>query len=114
VKQANPALDAAGLRSFLSSRALVLGVPGPDELFGVGKLLLGIAPAALPRKAAKVVRCVVPKLRGKTVKQARRALAKAHCSLGRVRGARRGTVSTQSPRAGKRVAKGTKIRVRLR
>jgi subtilisin family serine protease len=112
VKQAHPSLDAAGLRSFLESRALDLGVPGPDELFGVGKLLLGAAPAALPRKV-HAVGCVVPKLRGKTIAQARRALARAHCSLGRVQRRGKGPIVAQSPRAGRRLAPGARIRVIL-
>jgi subtilisin family serine protease len=110
-KQANPSFDAAALRAFLESRALDLGVPGRDELFGIGKLTLGAAPAALPRKA-RFVTCVVPNLRGKTIAQARRALVKAHCSLGRVRAAAKGRrVVSQSPRAGRRLAAGSRIRV---
>lgn len=112
VKEANPGFDAADLRAFLESRALDLGVPGRDELFGVGKLMLGAAPTALPRRA-RVVTCIVPNLRGKTVAQARRALRKANCSLGTVRrpsaGARR--VVSQAPRAGRHLAPGARIRV---
>jgi subtilisin family serine protease len=110
VKQANPTFGPAELQGFLESRALDLGVPGRDELFGVGKLLLGEAPAALPRRPV-AVRCVVPKLRGKTVSQARRALARAYCSLGQVQGVGKGRITKQSPRAGKRVATGTRVRV---
>jgi subtilisin family serine protease len=112
VKQANPSFAAAALRAFLESRALDLGVPGRDELFGIGKLMLGVAPAALPRKAS-VVRCVVPQLRGKTVPQARRALARAHCSLGRVKRLGKGRIVAQSPRAGRRVAVGTRVAIVL-
>ena len=112
VKEANPGFGADELRAFLESRALDLGVPGPDELFGVGKLMLGAAPTALPRQA-RVVTCIVPSLRGKTVAQARRALRKANCSLGTVRrasaGARR--VVSQAPRAGRHLAPGARIRV---
>jgi subtilisin family serine protease len=111
VKEANPSFDAAALRAFLESRALDLGVPGRDELFGIGKLMLGAAPTTLPRKA-RVLNCVVPNLRGKTIAQARRALGKAHCSLGSVRGAAKGRrVVSQSPRAGRQLAAGAPIRV---
>jgi subtilisin family serine protease len=114
VKQANPGFGAAELRAFLESRALDLGVPGRDELFGIGKLMLGAAPTALARQARVVVTCVVPSLRGKTISQARRTLAKAHCSLGRVRRAAQGrTVVSQSPSAGRRLAPGSRIRVTL-
>ena len=41
VKQVNPSLTAAQLRSFLRGRAGELGAAGPDNLFGAGKLLLG-------------------------------------------------------------------------
>jgi subtilisin family serine protease len=112
IKEANPGFDAAQIRAFLASRAVDLGVPGPDELFGVGKLMLGTAPAVLPR-TARVVSCVVPNLRGQTVSQARRTLAGAHCALGRVKRAGPGRISTQSPRAGKRVAAGSRVRVTL-
>jgi len=114
VKEANPGFDAAELRAFLESRALDMGVPGRDELFGVGKLMLGAAPTALPRRA-RVVICVVPKLRGDTLSQVRRALRKANCSLGTVRSASSGArkVVSQAPRAGRRLAPGARIRVTL-
>jgi subtilisin family serine protease len=113
VKQAHPDFDATAMRTFLASRALDLGVPGPDELFGLGKLMLGEAPAALPRKA-RVVSCVVPKLRGRSIAQAKRLLAKANCSLGTVRGSRKGRVVTQNPRAGKRLPLRAKVKVTAR
>ena len=109
-KQLNPTFGPAELQAFLESRAFDLGVPGRDELFGIGKLMLGAAPVALPRKPS-IIRCTVPKLRGKTVVQARRLLARANCSLGRVQGRAKGTIVSQSPRAGKNVAPGSKIRV---
>jgi subtilisin family serine protease len=113
VKQANPSFDSAQIRAFLESRAFDLGVPGRDELFGIGKLLLGAPPAALAR-APVALSCVVPKLRGKTVSQARRALVRAHCSLGAVRVVAKGrTVVSQSHRAGRRLAPGSRVRVTL-
>ena len=110
VKQANPTFGPTELQAFLQSRALDLGAQGPDELFGVGKLVLGAPPAALPRRPA-TVRCVVPKLRGKTVAQARRALVRANCTLGHVRRVGRGRITKQSPPAGTRVAAGARVRV---
>jgi beta-lactam-binding protein with PASTA domain len=52
--------------------------------------------------------CTVPKLAGKTLAAAKKLLAKAGCSLGKVtkkpaRKALRGKVVTQNPAAGKRV-----------
>jgi len=63
--------------------------------------------------------CVVPKLAGVTLAQARKRLAKAHCSLGKVTRAKHTSahtprVSTSMPAAGKRRPKGTKVHVTLR
>jgi PASTA domain len=64
------------------------------------------------------VSCVVPRLRGKTLVQARVALRRSHCRLGAVRrkpsaAVRRGRVLTQRPAAGKRRAAGTRVEVVL-
>jgi CSLREA domain-containing protein len=67
------------------------------------------APIATPPK-----KCVVPKLKGKTVKQARRALKKRHCRLGKVtrRGrGRPGRIRASRPKAGSVRAAGTRVRV---
>jgi hypothetical protein len=70
----------------------------------------------VPRPRAPVrLRCVVPRLRLKTVVAARRALARARCRLGRVRRAhsrvRRGRIISQSRRAGRRLPVGTRVNV---
>jgi hypothetical protein len=65
--------------------------------------------------------CVVPQLVGKTLAQAKRALAHAHCRLGKVTRpkARRGhklpplVVKRSSPRAGSRHAAGAKVAITL-
>jgi hypothetical protein len=65
--------------------------------------------------------CIVPKLKGKTLAQARTQLEKAHCVLGKVkkpklkRGHKRPSliVSSTRPKAGTRLAGGTKIAVTL-
>jgi len=63
------------------------------------------------------VKCVVPKVKGKTLAAAKRAITKAHCSLGKVKRAtsvkKKGTVIAQSPLPGKRLAKGSKVNVVL-
>jgi PASTA domain len=63
----------------------------------------GVVQPALPKPRA----CVVPKLRGKTVPAARKALIRSGCRLGRVRRAAsarpKGTVSAQTSRPGKRL-----------
>lgn len=59
--------------------------------------------------------CRVPTLRGKRLPQARKALRRAHCALGRVRrhGTRRLVVRTQTVRAGQQRANGTRVGVSL-
>ena len=74
--------------------------------------------ATTPPTAAQP-QCVVPKLAGVTLAQARKRLAKAHCSLGKVtrgkhRSARTLRVSTSMPAAGKRRPQGAKVHVTLR
>lgn len=63
------------------------------------------------------LRCTVPRLRGKTLRQARTTLIRANCRLGRVsrraatRGARRGRVVAQRPAPGARRPAGTRVHV---
>jgi hypothetical protein len=67
--------------------------------------------------AARSVRCVVPKLKGDSLAAARSALSRAHCSLGKVsrprERQRKLVVSAQSVRAGRQLAQGTAIAVKL-
>jgi uncharacterized repeat protein (TIGR01451 family) len=60
--------------------------------------------------------CVVPKVVGQTFKAAKRKIVAAHCKVGKVKHAAstrvpRGTVSAQSPKAGKKLAGGSKVNV---
>ena len=76
----------------------------------------GAAPAP-QRVAAR--RCKVPRLRGKTLAAAARALRRAGCRVGRLsrkrtRGGKRKRVVAQSPRAGLRRAAGTRVKLTLR
>jgi beta-lactam-binding protein with PASTA domain len=62
--------------------------------------------------------CTVPKLKGKKLKAAKKALAKADCKLGKVKklkGAttKTGKVKKQSPKPGTILAPGAKVRVKL-
>ena len=63
--------------------------------------------------APKVVKCIVPKLKGKTLKKARKLLKKAHCKLGKVKGpeGKGARVKKQSPKPGKVLKAGSKVRV---
>jgi ATP-dependent Clp protease adapter protein ClpS len=62
---------------------------------------------------ANVVKCVVPKLKGKTLKKARKALKKAHCKLGKVKGpkGKKARIKKQKPKAGKVLKAGSKVKV---
>jgi PASTA domain len=55
--------------------------------------------------------CVVPKLKGKSLEDAKKALRKAHCRLGKVTGS--GHVKHQSRKRGPDLAAGTKVGVVL-
>jgi hypothetical protein len=74
-------------------------------------------PAATPPAAtAPPARCVVPKLRRKTVRRAKLLLRRAHCRVGRVtrKPSQRvapGRVLTSKPRAGARRPRGTRVRL---
>lgn len=69
----------------------------------------------------KVVRCIVPKLKGKTLAKARKLLVRNHCRLGKVTKRKRHgkhhgkyKVISQKPRAGKVLPKGARIALLLR
>jgi serine/threonine-protein kinase len=64
--------------------------------------------------ALPVPRCVVPKLKGKTLKAAKRALRTHFCSLGKVKHAfstrvRKGRVISQQPKPGRHLNHGAKV-----
>jgi hypothetical protein len=66
--------------------------------------------------ALPVPHCVVPKLKGKTLKAAKRALRTHFCSLGKVKHAfstrvRKGRVISQKPKPGKHLNHGAKVRL---
>ncbi len=62
--------------------------------------------------------CKVPQLRGKTLKAAKKKIRKGGCKLGKVKKldgatAKTGKVSKQSPKAGKILAPGSKVKITL-
>ena len=67
--------------------------------------------------AATAPRCVVPRLKGRTLTAAKRALKRAGCRLGKVSKRRahrrRGTVLTQSRAPGRRLPRGTRVAITL-
>ncbi len=75
-----------------------------------------ITESASPDESATLaLDCVVPNLKGKTLKAAKDALADASCKLGEVlpEGQTTGTVKSQKPDAGDTLAPGAKVNVRL-
>jgi hypothetical protein len=77
-----------------------------------GEFTVGSAQPPPPPPPPRV-RCKVPKVVGKKLPAAKRAITRAHCSVGRVRKARSrkpsGRVLSQSPRGGVTRAKGTRV-----
>jgi beta-lactam-binding protein with PASTA domain len=57
--------------------------------------------------------CIVPKVKGKTLKAAKRALTRAHCRPGKITRKysklRKGRVISQKPRPGRHLPVGTKV-----
>jgi hypothetical protein len=75
-------------------------------------------PPVEPQPVPRVARCAVPRLKGKTLLGARRALARANCRLGRVTRSYStsvafGRVIRQQPTAGRRLARNARIGVVL-
>ena len=71
-------------------------------------------PAVTPAPTAVAANCVVPKLKGKKLADARKAIAQAHCALGTVKKVsskrvKKGRVISQGARAGKSLSPGTKV-----
>ena len=77
---------------------------------GAGSATAASSPS---RRSSRQVACVVPRVQGKALAAARRAIRRAHCSVGRVRHARsrraKGRVVSQSPRPGARKAIRAKV-----
>jgi hypothetical protein len=73
----------------------------------------GYPPGRLNLSVRFAPNCVVPNLKGKTLKGAKKALKKASCTLGKVQGPKTGTVKSQKPAAGKTLKPGAKVNIRL-
>jgi subtilisin family serine protease len=102
VKQANPGFGPDELQAYLQERALDLGPVGRDSAFGSGALSLGAAPRIA------LGGCKVPYVIGRRTANAKVAIRRAGCRVGRVQRARSrtrvGRVAAQSPGAGSRLA----------
>lgn len=86
---------------------------------GSGGSFSYLAPGETAPKQSSLTRCLVPNLKGKKLKAAKKSLAKAHCKLGKVTklaGAteKAGKVSKQAPKPGAKLAAGAKVAVTLK
>jgi hypothetical protein len=119
--------DVLGTSSALASdgKTVLLGAPGVRFLTGAADVFHVSAasswastftPTAVLTDSA-LNRCVVPKLKGRTVPAARVALRVRSCRLGRVTrvrsNARKGRVVSQSRKPGSRPAVGTRVAVKI-
>jgi subtilisin family serine protease len=102
VKQANPGFGPDELQAYLQERALDLGPVGRDSAFGSGVLSLGAAPRI------SLGACTVPNVVGRRTANAKAAIKRAGCRVGRIQQARSrrraGRVVTQTPSPGARLA----------
>ena len=102
VKQANPSFGPSEIQAYLEERAIDLGAAGRDSAFGSGALSLGGAPRIA------LGGCTVPNVVSRRLANAKAAITRAGCRVGRVQRARSrakiGRVVTQSPEAGTRLA----------
>jgi uncharacterized delta-60 repeat protein len=103
------------LTAAASSRSRFAGWSGACS--GTGSCTLTLSAARSVTATFKVL-CVVPKVKGKTVRAAKRAIGKAHCSLGRVTRAfsanvRKGRVISQKPKPGAKRPAGSKVSVKV-
>jgi uncharacterized delta-60 repeat protein len=106
---------AVTLTAAASARSSFAGWSGACS--GTGTCTLTMSAARSVTATFKVL-CVVPKLKGKTLRAAKRALKKAHCSPGKVTRAfsakvRKGRVISQKPKPGKKLAAGSKVKLKL-
>jgi hypothetical protein len=113
----------------VTTRAGTVSLPGAftfEAAHAAGPTIPTVAPPVIPDLAAPIPdlsspetpECHVPRLKGKTLKQARPVLAAAHCKLGRVT-RRKGLrpkptkIAGELPPAGSRAPAGASVQVRL-
>jgi uncharacterized delta-60 repeat protein len=102
--------DSSANRSDMAAIRVLTGPPGQPPPPGPPPPPPPVVPPPPPAPAA---RCRVPRVVRLRLARARTRIRRAHCRVGRVRSVRsrrfRGIVVKQSPRAGRRVARGTRV-----
>lgn len=86
------------------------------ETLAVGPAGATVRVSGLPDPSSQPARCTVPKLKGKKLRAARKAVRKRGCRLGKVRRrpsakVAKNRVSSQRPKAGKKLKAGAKVSV---
>jgi uncharacterized delta-60 repeat protein len=105
--------SAVTLRALASKRSRFTGWSGACS--GTGTCTVSMSEARSVSATFKAL-CIVPKLKGKKLRAAKRALKKAHCSVGKVTRVssarvRKGRVIAPKPRPGKKLAPGARIKL---
>jgi PASTA domain len=90
------------------------GPAGTMKKLGQRTAIQGVRAPASTESSSGSPKCVVPRLKGKKLAAAEKALLKAHCAVGKVKRAnsrrvKTGTVISQSQGAGRSLSKGTKV-----
>jgi hypothetical protein len=122
---ANQATGAAATHTYGAPGAETVTVTASEAggATTVQTLGLTVSPAAAaPGTPPAAAKCRVPKLKGLSLKKARKAIIRAKCKLGRVHRPRglakkkraKLVVKSQTPRAGRLVPRGTKVGVTLK
>lgn len=105
-----PGQQFRDFRTGVTIKTLAVGAAGATvQVEGLPESFIG------PR-AIEAARCKVPKLKGKKLKAAKKAIRRSGCKLGKVkrrasRKVPKGKVTGQRPKANKQVAAGTKVNV---
>jgi hypothetical protein len=106
---------AVTLTAVASARSRFAGWSGACS--GTGSCTLTMSANRSVTATFKVL-CVVPKVKGKRLRPAKRAIRKAHCSAGKVTRAfstkvKKGRVISQKPKPGKKLAAGSKVKLKV-
>jgi hypothetical protein len=106
---------AVALTAVASARSRFAGWSG--DCSGTGPCTLTMSANRSVTVTFKVL-CVVPKVKGKKLRAAKRSIRKAHCSPGKVTRAfsakvKKGRVISQRPKPGKKLAAGSKVKLKV-
>jgi hypothetical protein len=106
---------AVTLTAVASARSRFAG--WSDACSGTGTCTLNMSANRSVTATFKVL-CVVPKVKGKRLRPAKRTIRKAHCSVGKVTRAfstkvKKGRVISQRPKPGKKLAAGSKVKLKV-